>query len=515
MPRYNIKIDLEQKPEIMSALAKLLNARVVQDHKALNVLTVIAPSITSLRAIPGVELVETDKKITLDLAAEWHQFRVVSQRVPMQSEYAPKFSGEGSVVYLVDSGISRVHSELATAESEGRIVDLYSYDQTFSDPVGHGTAMAGLIVGETLGIAAKATIKNVKIPFGVITISELLAAFNAILDDAALTQDVKVASCSWVIPKSELLDTKILELQAANLVVVAAAGNKISPADDFSPVGLNTVIGVGASDAYDMVSAWGPTAGSNFGPEVDIFAPGIEVSIIRGTDEIVESSGTSNAAAIVSGVCTHLIQENPEFTAAEIQQTLLDQGSRDRLIRDESIYETTPNVMVYTKHVSWFNAWNTPNKPIMCKKGETTTHTLQPSDAIVLEGIVDYYDNPKHPYTLPSWAVLSGLTIEITPDVSVETKYYMGGISAPDIHGVIRPLFLTFGVYESDSIELDSVDENYRVFYEEDDTVLLVLSSCPFYDTCTINRDLDDCSGSGKPPGTGCGCTIGFPCIEM
>jgi subtilisin family serine protease len=513
MAKYNITFDPTKKAEVLSAL-DAVGAKIHKDHSNLNVLSVNAKNMAQLREIAGVELVETDKTISVVPAADWHQFRLVSTAMPMVAEYTPQFLGEGVEVYLVDTGINRDHTEFALANSEGRIVDLYSNDGTFNDLVGHGTGLASLIIGETIGVAPKATIKNVKIPFGDVVISDILSALNAVLADATQTPTVKVVNCSWIIPKSEILDTKITELQFSNLVVVAAAGNLIQPADNYSPVGLDTVIGVGASDAYDRVVEWVEGNGSNYGPEVDIFAPGVEVAV-AGTTGLHEVSGTSVSAAIVSGVVTHLIQEHPEMSAAEIQYTLLLQGQRDVLIRDESIYETTPNVLVHTKYIGYVNAWTQPGD-ILVKKGETIQYTLQPCELLANAEILDYYDSPKFPYTLPNWITLERNVLTISPTAQVEPKKYMGAVSAIDPYGVIRPLFIVFGVYENEPAELEWFTENYRVQYDENDVVYLRLSTCNAIAMCNDEALRIDCYAlkGGTGGDVPCTCAIPEPCHE-
>ncbi len=99
----------------------------------------------------------------------------------------------------------------------------------------------------------------------------------------------------------------------------AAAGNTGVEADTLSPVGLDTVIGVAASDAYDRVISWGSGLSSNWGPEVDLTAPGVDVPIINLNGGYTTGSGTSIAAAIVSGVVAQYIKNNNSLTAQQIQ----------------------------------------------------------------------------------------------------------------------------------------------------------------------------------------------------
>lgn len=300
-------------------------------YESLNVMNVTTSDSVDFSQFSQITLTEEDTSVTATLGA-WQRNRVNSTDLPMRTVYTPKNEGAGVVVYVLDSGIDTTHPEL-----QGRtILNLHSYDETFDDTIGHGTAITSLIVGGQLGAARDAIIKNVKIQSGIaIPVSQLLAAFNAVKADHLETpDDVKVVNCSWHVAKSQILDTKIRELQLSGLVVVASAGNTVEAADNFSPVGLDTVIGVAASDAYDRVIGWGPGTGSNWGPEVDITAPGIDVEIAALDGTITSGSGTSYAAAITSALVCQYIHNSPGQTASQIQNNFFSAGLADRLFHN-------------------------------------------------------------------------------------------------------------------------------------------------------------------------------------
>ena len=73
---------------------------------------------------------------------------------------------------------------------------------------------------------------------------------------------------------SYLLQKGVNEVRQAGVVVVAAAGNQSSDADDFIPGSLNGVVSVSAVD-LNKKKAWY----SNFGDTVDIAAPGGDTSV--------------------------------------------------------------------------------------------------------------------------------------------------------------------------------------------------------------------------------------------
>ena len=274
---------------------------------------------------------------------DWHRRRITNST----QEYNPPNKGEGTTIYLMDSGVDISHPELSCAN----IVNLYSYDGTWDDtegPAGHGTGLASVIVGNTIGISSKVTLKIVKVPLGAGTpIDLLLNAFNFILADNITS--IGIINCSWLVPKNEQLNSKMLELQEAGFIVVAAAGNWQSRADHWSPIGLEAVLGVAASDMYNRIVPWNRGVnGNNWGPEVDITAPGINVPLAAPDGTLQLASGTSIAAAITSGVIAQYISKFPEKTVSEIQNLVMSHSISNILLRDENMYGTTPNLLIQT-----------------------------------------------------------------------------------------------------------------------------------------------------------------------
>lgn len=382
------------------------------------------------------------------------------------------------------------HPEL----SNSNIVNLWSYNQDFSDPLGHGTSMASVIVGSTLGVVPDAELKSVKIPYGSgVTNTTLLEAFDAILEDHLLTPSVvKVVNCSWVISKSEVLDTKILELQNNGLVVVAAAGNTISAADDFSPVGLNTVIGVAACDAYDRVVNWGTGVGSNWGPEVDITAPGIEVYCAKADGTVDTSSGTSLAAAITSGVVCQFIVENVSMTANEIQQAVINHGSDDLLFRNETIYNTTPNKLL--QGIFFGGLFLQPNitdgtEKIFVSKGSSVDFNIAIANNVISRLSIEEFYTGRVLRLPPSWVSLNTTTNVITfaPTAETETKKYLVYVEGLSSDG-IQVGFCRFIVHVYDESPEELAEDDKPEYYTRNSSTNTVVpaigycyeGSCPY-----------------------------------
>jgi len=250
-------------------------------------------------------------------------------------------SGTSIAIYLVDSGIDITHEEFSSAN----IINTYSYNNTFYDEDGHGTGVASILVGKTLGIVPNVILKNVKIAIkGDCTFGHMMEAFSSIMHDT--TNTVSVVNCSWAVPRHTVIDDKIAELDPTKFIVIAAAGNEMKPASTFSPVNMKNVVGVGVCDNEHRVRSWNEFRGSNWGPEVDVTARGIDVNVAVLGGGITPASGTSLAAALVSGVTVQYIQQFPEKNALEIKEVLLKSAIPNILIRDEKLYGSTPNLLI-------------------------------------------------------------------------------------------------------------------------------------------------------------------------
>lgn len=468
----NLKVSLSSLGTVVDEKVNLRIVRIESDRELADI---------QAAAGPGA-IVEEDTSIQITPHFEWHQLRITTTNLPLKTIYPVFNHGDGAVVYLVDSGINKSHPELVGSN----IVDLYSQIAgDFSDTGGHGTAMASLINGQTVGVSKNATVKNVKVVMsGNILISDLLNAFEAILNDHILSPSVKVVNCSWTIPKSLMIDTKISELQNSGLVVVAAAGNTAEAANNFSPVGLNTVIGVAASDAYDRVINWAPGVGSNWGPEVDITAPGIDVPCASlSTNGIDTRTGTSVAAAVVSGTICQFIYDNPVYTALQIQNEILAVGLVDRLFRNETVYGTTPNLLLQALYVNTQNAWDPPvGTMFTAKRGQQTQFQLNVTQKIQS---VTYEQStiPPNAVVVPfDWITvsLSGTvnTIQVTPPADLPVGKYTLFLEAKTFTDVVIWSRFVIGVYDTSPTELNTVQvEQYQTLDETGSTVIKITTA--------------------------------------
>lgn len=485
MSKYLISYDVNVDLTTLESSLSTVGCIVLEKLDAINVWIVDATN-TQFASVNGVLQYELDSEITVE--PHWHLNRICSTRLPGRPIYISKNKGEGSTVYLVDSGIDTTHSELSNAT----IQNLWSWDNTFTDTNGHGTGLASILVGSTLGVSSNAMVKSVKIPFGQsISISILLNAFNAILNDHLLTSGVKVVNCSWSVPKSVILDSKISELQQNGLIVVAAAGNNVVDANTLSPVGLDTVLGVAASDVYDRVITWGTGAGSNWGPDVDITAPGIDVSLAMLDGSIQERSGTSIAAAVVSGVVCQYIVDNPSITSALVlQQMVIGNSQQDILFRNESIYGTTPNRLIIVPRAELMASPTREDRLVSIQKGTTVEIPVILNDPASSINIHNFTWGTMI-RSAPDWISLEDNVLTISPPITLDTNLYLLGIEILNIDNLsIGYAQLSMKIYDVSDEEVDSATPVYNYFVippgTMDETVIVMQSVCggPCFSGC-------------------------------
>lgn len=242
--------------------------------------------------------------------------------------------GTGVTVALLDTGVDARHRDLAGALLPGE--DLLPYkagDGTGrNDTTGHGTIMAGIIVGRghgsgagVLGLAPQAKI----LPVRVVLNAYASDTFFIKAIDYAVAHHVGVINMSFGGDADPTLRDAIRRALAADIVVVAAAGNRDTVGGNF-PGAYPEVLTVGSVDRNGKISSTSVT-----GPQVDLTAPGVDIASTGiNASGYVLGSGTSEATAVVSGAAALVRAEYPDLSAAEVVHrltaTATDAGPRGR-----------------------------------------------------------------------------------------------------------------------------------------------------------------------------------------
>jgi len=272
-------------------------------------------------------------------------------------------------VFVVDSGINFLNPEFNAVE----IVNFYKVGgiAEWGDVSGHGTAVASVICGQSVGIHNHLKLMNVQITTDIYkpTLLELGDALNAILDHHIATPNVpKVVNCSWTINKSAYLDAIVSSLIASGIAVVAAAGNTGINSDTLSPAGVADVITVAASDIEDFSAGFNnfSTAdlaiNTNNGLLIDIFAPGVDVAVATdGTTGFGIASGTSLSAGYVTGSVASIMAMLPDIFGIAAKTILNDIATRSMLLLDYTKFTEDQNNLAFllsASNASQFEKYN-------------------------------------------------------------------------------------------------------------------------------------------------------------
>ncbi|KAB2111620.1 Cuticle-degrading protease [Alternaria gaisen] len=307
--------------------------------------------LTRLRASEHARYSSQDARVHVfetktQLNATWGLGRI-SHIKPGQNSYLyDSTAGEGTCVYVVDTGIETTHPEF-----EGRAYFLADFSEEGDqiDGAGHGTHVAGTIGSLTWGVAKKTTLFAVRVldSFGTGTNAGVLAGMQFVITDAKERMNAgdcpkgALANMSLGGRKSQVINDVAAVIVAAGIFLGVAAGNEGTLADYSSPSSEPTVCTVAATANNDTLIEW-----SNYGPRVDILAPGVEVTSTWIGGGINTISGTSMATPHVVGVAAYFagLGARVECLCEHLASTAT-KGAID----DRTLHEGTPNALVYNQ----------------------------------------------------------------------------------------------------------------------------------------------------------------------
>ncbi|MBI3958626.1 MAG: S8 family serine peptidase [Chloroflexi bacterium] len=224
-------------------------------------------------------------------------------------------TGSGLIVAVIDSGVSLSHPALRGHLLAGRDLvdnDLIADEEPGGAGWGHGTHVAGIIAH----IASDAQILPVRVldPQGRGNSFAVASALEWAVQQGADVVNLSLGSDS----DSRLLREAVQWTIDQRVAVVAAAGNSQSSLPHY-PAAYAPVVAVTGVDADGVKATF-----ANYGSEwVDVAAPAVGItSTIVGPqgNGYAGWSGTSMAAAFVSGAMALERQRYPDATVAELAQ---------------------------------------------------------------------------------------------------------------------------------------------------------------------------------------------------
>jgi subtilisin family serine protease len=287
----------------------------------------------------------------------------------VDNRYTYTATGRGVNIYILDSGIRMTHQEFAGRIRLGFDVNGESGDDCF----GHGTHVAGIAAGATYGVAKGATIWNVKVglePFCGLTVASVVAGVDWVTANRQLPAVANMSLGGYgPIPP---LETAVRNSIARGVVYAFAAGNDSTDSCNHTPGGrVREGINVAASAVNDSRAGF-----SNYGPCVDLFAPGsgiLSAASTGDTDSII-MSGTSMAAPHVAGVAALYLEQNPTASPAQVKSAILGNATLNRITDTRG----TPNRLLYSLFPAAPPPPPPPAPPDPCQAGRSFTGTLMP-----------------------------------------------------------------------------------------------------------------------------------------
>ncbi|KAH8599095.1 peptidase S8/S53 domain-containing protein [Bisporella sp. PMI_857] len=256
-------------------------------------------------------------------------------------------AGEGTYAYVLDTGLMMENSEF-----QGRAVRGYNawgnHTPTvpFGDQFGHGSHAAGIIGSKTYDVVKKAILVDVKVcqDAGYSTAAHILDGINWAVNNITKTPGraaKSVLNMSLALPTNQAINAAIEAAYNLGVLTVVGAGNDGKDASTRSPASAPFAITAGAIDWTNTRPTW-----SNYGPLVDIFAPGVRIPSLWNKEGIESvNDGTSMATPHVAGLALYLKAveglANPSDTTARIQEL----ASKGQVISAEM---NSPNLLAYS-----------------------------------------------------------------------------------------------------------------------------------------------------------------------
>jgi subtilisin family serine protease len=287
-----------------------------------------------------VKYVEEDGVVTADVTQSnppWGLDRIDQRNRPLSGTYTYNWTGSGVRAYVIDTGILTSHTQFG-----GRASNVFdAFGGNGSDCNGHGTHVAGTIGGSTYGVAKSSLPRGVRVLncSGSGSNSGVIAGVDWVRTNHIAPA---VANMSLGGGASSALDTAVNNLSNAGVTIAVAAGNSNADACGSSPARAANAITVGSTTTSDARSSF-----SNFGPCLDIFAPGSGILSAWWTSTTATAtlSGTSMASPHVAGAAALYKQANPSASAGTIRNALVNNATTNVISGAGS---GSPNRLLYT-----------------------------------------------------------------------------------------------------------------------------------------------------------------------
>jgi subtilisin family serine protease len=303
---------------------------------------------------PAVAFAEPDYAATADSASSpdvipddslYNQQWALS-KIGMPGAWGKTTGSPNILVAVVDTGVQLTHPDLQAKiwtnpgeipanyiddDGNGKIDDLHGWhfyhggyglmleDANVVDDYGHGSHVSGIIAASAnnhtgvAGISWGSRILPVKAldNNGNGYYTDIAAGIIYAADNGADIINLSAGGSA----ASTLLQEAVDYANAHGALVIAASGNNGGAV--YYPAACNNVLAVAATDEIDQRPSF-----SNYGPQVDLAAPGLNIVSTWYMSNYLFKSGTSMSAPHVSGVAALLWSLDPSLSASEVANLL-------------------------------------------------------------------------------------------------------------------------------------------------------------------------------------------------
>lgn len=276
--------------------------------------------LARLRGHPLVEFAEVNGYYTVDTVPNDPRFgeQWAPQKINAPAAWDIAIGSADGLVAILDTGVDYNHPDLA-----GKVILGPDYQNGDNDPMddnGHGTRMSGIAAAATnngagvAGLNWLAKILAVKVcsSGGSCSWSALASGITYAADRGARAISISIGGSSG----SSTLQSALQYAWSKGAVIACSAGNSNSNGPHY-PSDYPQCLSVGATDSGDNKASF-----SNWGPNLDVMAPGVSILTTTPGGGYTGSSGTSPAAPHVAGLASVLFAHNPSLDNCRVSEII-------------------------------------------------------------------------------------------------------------------------------------------------------------------------------------------------
>ncbi len=374
----------------------------------------------------------------------WGLNRIDQRLVPPNAAgvYNYLHTAPAVTAYVIDTGIQYSHTQFGGRATFG-VDTVGGVAPPGADCHGHGTHVAGTIGGATYGVAKAVKLKAVRVLdcAGSGSFAGVVAGVDWVRANAVKPA---VANMSLGGSASLALNIAVNDLIESGVTVAVAAGNSDLDACDFSPASTLAAITVGATG--DRFTPAAPITDaradySNFGPCLDIFAPGslIRSAWIGSNTASATISGTSMAAPHVAGVAALYLQGQPTAVPSQVRNGIVELATNG-VVAGPGV--GSPNRMLFSGAAPVLTL-NANPEPVLKGGNVVSTGTLSVEGKLLAGRTVEIYFDPSlaGPTVLRGTAVTNASGVyTITRTQSADGSWFARFVGGPLVWPAQSPL---------------------------------------------------------------------------